>query len=227
MSKQPTAEEICHAKLMATAAIVFERRPGEPGLVRRYVTARERLRARRLLRDHAPEEYARIAKPRGLAGLPADKKRQIAAQGGKAAHLQGKAHRFTPDEARVCGAAGGAKATKEHLQTIGSKGGKASAASRLGRPRGPMEIVLHFAANHHDLRPLIIRRMEVVPGQPCQDPIWNGVRLVRVPKVGERPQFKRRSGFDNRWQVFRVSFPVTRVERRRVADAAQAQGVQS
>lgn len=220
MSKQPTAEEICHAKLMATAAIVFERRLGEPGLVRRYVTARERLRARRLLRDHAPEEYARIAKPRGLAGLPADKKRQIAAQGGKAAHLQGKAHRFTPDEARVCGAAGGAKATKEHLQTIGSKGGKARALAYATQ----FETVIHFEDHGQDLLRLVVRGGAVVEAN-LQSWIWLGAVVVPRPQAGRY----LRIAVAKDLQLHRIKLPylVERIERRRVSDAPQAQGVQS
>jgi general stress protein YciG len=46
-------------------------------------------------------------KPRGFAAMGPEFQREIAAQGGRAAHRLGKAHRFTPQEAR-------AAATKRH-----------------------------------------------------------------------------------------------------------------
>lgn len=46
-------------------------------------------------------------KPRGFAAMGPEFQREIAAQGGRAAHRLGKAHRFTSQEAR-------AAATKRH-----------------------------------------------------------------------------------------------------------------
>jgi len=40
---------------------------------------------------------------RGFAGMDAEKQRQIASKGGKAAHQKGRAHEFTPEEAREAG----------------------------------------------------------------------------------------------------------------------------
>ena len=40
---------------------------------------------------------------RGFAVLSAEKKREIASMGGKAAHEHGRAHRFTSEEARAAG----------------------------------------------------------------------------------------------------------------------------
>ena len=42
-----------------------------------------------------------------------DKQRKIASRGGKAAHEQGTAHEFTPEEARAAGWKGGLKAGKK------------------------------------------------------------------------------------------------------------------
>jgi len=44
---------------------------------------------------------------RGFAAMDADKQREIASKGGKAAHEKGTAHEFTPEEARAAGRKGG------------------------------------------------------------------------------------------------------------------------
>lgn len=40
---------------------------------------------------------------RGFAGMEAEKQREIASQGGRAAHASGNAHEFTSEEAREAG----------------------------------------------------------------------------------------------------------------------------
>lgn len=64
---------------------------------------------------------------RGFAGMDPHRQRQIASEGGRAAHAQGTAHEFTSEEARAAGRKGGeasraARArrlnvTAEHTQT--------------------------------------------------------------------------------------------------------------
>ena len=44
---------------------------------------------------------------RGFAGMDDDKQRQIAAEGGRAAHEKGTAHEFSSQEAREAGRKGG------------------------------------------------------------------------------------------------------------------------
>ncbi len=44
---------------------------------------------------------------RGFASISPERRREIARQGGKAAHAKGTAHRFTPEEAREAGRKGG------------------------------------------------------------------------------------------------------------------------
>ena len=44
---------------------------------------------------------------RGFAGMDREKQREIASKGGRAAHAQGTAHEFTPEEARIAGRKGG------------------------------------------------------------------------------------------------------------------------
>lgn len=42
--------------------------------------------------------------PRGFAAMDRQRQREIASQGGKAAHRSGRAHQFTTQEARAAGA---------------------------------------------------------------------------------------------------------------------------
>ena len=44
---------------------------------------------------------------RGFASMSADKQREIASKGGRAAHEKGTAHEWSPDEARQAGRKGG------------------------------------------------------------------------------------------------------------------------
>ena len=77
---------------------------------------------------------------RGFASMNAEKQREIARKGGKAAHQKGTAHEFTSDEARAAGRKGGERvsANRAHMAEIGRLGGKRSAtrrASPAGTPR--------------------------------------------------------------------------------------------
>ena len=66
------------------------------------------------------------SKPRGFAALTPERQREIASLGGRAAHAQGTAHSFTPDEAREAGKKGGRRVSRdrEHMAEIGRKGGQ-------------------------------------------------------------------------------------------------------
>jgi general stress protein YciG len=72
---------------------------------------------------------------RGFASMDEEKQREIASKGGKAAHEKGKAHEFTPEEAREAGRKGGEVVSKdrEHMAEIGREGGE---HSRGGRSSG-------------------------------------------------------------------------------------------
>lgn len=61
----------------------------------------------------------------GFASMDPAKQKAIASKGGKAAHEQGRAHQFTPDEARVAGKLGGEKVSRDskHMAEIGRLGG--------------------------------------------------------------------------------------------------------
>jgi|SRR5689334_24829206 len=74
---------------------------------------------------------------RGFASMDAQRQREIARKGGRAAHEKGTAHEFTPDEARAAGRKGGERvsADRHHMSRIGRMGGKSSAGRRqTGRP---------------------------------------------------------------------------------------------
>ena len=65
-------------------------------------------------------------RPRGFARMDADRQREIASAGGKAAHAAGMAHEFTPEEARAAGQRGGRKVSEDraHMAAIGRRGGQ-------------------------------------------------------------------------------------------------------
>jgi general stress protein YciG len=69
---------------------------------------------------------------RGFASMDAGKQREIASKGGKAAHAQGRAHEFTPDEARTAGRKGGEVVSRDraHMAAIGRAGGQARGRNR-------------------------------------------------------------------------------------------------
>jgi len=67
-------------------------------------------------------------KKRGFASMDKEQQREIASQGGKAAHKKGTAHKWTSETAREAGRKGGKAISqdREHMATIGRKGGKNS-----------------------------------------------------------------------------------------------------
>jgi len=78
---------------------------------------------------------------RGFASMDPQRQREIASQGGKAAHESGNAHEFTSEEAREAGSKGGKAAhekgtahefTSEEAREAGRKGGEASGGGHRG-----------------------------------------------------------------------------------------------
>jgi len=63
---------------------------------------------------------------RGFASMDPERQRQIAREGGKAAHIKGTAHEFNSEEARNAGRKGGESVSRdrEHMAEIGRKGGR-------------------------------------------------------------------------------------------------------
>jgi general stress protein YciG len=52
----------------------------------------------------ADQDSSPTRAPRGFAAMDRQRQREIASQGGKAAHRSGRAHQFTTQEARAAGA---------------------------------------------------------------------------------------------------------------------------
>lgn len=52
-------------------------------------------------------------KKRGFAGMDPNRQREIASEGGKAAHEKGVAHEFTSEEARAAGRKGGERSQRQ------------------------------------------------------------------------------------------------------------------
>ena len=80
---------------------------------------------------------------RGFASMDQERQRQIASKGGKAAHIKGRAHEFTPEQAREAGRKGGMAVSQDrrHMAKIGRKGGEAVSGDRahmaeIGRKGG-------------------------------------------------------------------------------------------
>jgi general stress protein YciG len=69
---------------------------------------------------------------RGFAAMSPEKQKQIASEGGRAAHKQGVAHEWNSDEARRAGKKGGqiVSQNREHMSEIGRRGGQSSGGRR-------------------------------------------------------------------------------------------------
>lgn len=74
-----------------------------------------------------PVEGAPATNRRGFASMDGSLQRAISSKGGRAAHAKGKAHEFSPEEAREAGRKGGRSVSqnREHMIRIGREGGKA------------------------------------------------------------------------------------------------------
>lgn len=74
-------------------------------------------------------------KKRGFGSMDPERQREIARQGGKAAHERGSAHEFTSEEARAAGRKGGVAVSQNraHMAEIGRRGGEARGAGHRRR----------------------------------------------------------------------------------------------
>ena len=77
---------------------------------------------------------------RGFASMDPERQREIASEGGRAAHEQGTAHEFDSEEARQAGRKGGEAVSRDrqHMAEIGRKGGQAS-GNRRSQPENQEE----------------------------------------------------------------------------------------
>lgn len=64
-------------------------------------------------------------KRKGFSAMPTELHRALASQGGKAAHANGKGHKWNQETARAAGHKGGTKTAQniEHMREIGRRGG--------------------------------------------------------------------------------------------------------
>lgn len=83
------------------------------------------------------EEKPTETKKRGFAALSPQKKKEIAQKGGQTAHRRGRAHKFTPEEAREAGRKGGKAVSQNRLymSEIGRKGGTLSRKRQLQKEK--------------------------------------------------------------------------------------------
>ena len=58
-------------------------------------------------REGQRRDSQQVVKGRGFAGMDPEQQREIASEGGRAAHASGHAHEFTSEEARAAGRKGG------------------------------------------------------------------------------------------------------------------------
>ena len=80
---------------------------------------------------------------RGFASMDDERQREIASEGGRAAHEKGTAHEFSSEEARKAGRKGGEKVSQDraHMAQIGREGGEKVSQDRehmaeIGREGG-------------------------------------------------------------------------------------------
>ena len=71
-------------------------------------------------REAQPRDSAQV-KGRGFAGMDPAQQREIASEGGRAAHASGHAHEFTSDEARAAGRKGGEARSHASRSALGSQ----------------------------------------------------------------------------------------------------------
>lgn len=69
---------------------------------------------------------------RGFAAMNPERQKEIASEGGRAAHRQGVAHEWNSEEARKAGRKGGMTVSqnREHMSEIGRRGGQSSGGRR-------------------------------------------------------------------------------------------------
>lgn len=78
---------------------------------------------------------------RGFAAMSPERQKQIASEGGRAAHKLGVAHEWNSDEARKAGKKGGqiVSQNREHMSEIGRRGGQSSGGRRSRQQNDQIE----------------------------------------------------------------------------------------
>ncbi len=85
--------------------------------------------------DNGKSDTTPRSSNRGFAAMDPEKQKEIASEGGRAAHRQGVAHEWSSDEAREAGRKGGqiVSRNREHMSAIGRRGGQSSGSRRSQR----------------------------------------------------------------------------------------------
>jgi general stress protein YciG len=73
---------------------------------------------------------------RGFASMDPQRQREIASEGGRAAHEKGTAHEFTSEEAREAGRKGGMARSANRRNAMGQSGGGSSSHGGGGGSHG-------------------------------------------------------------------------------------------
>lgn len=89
-------------------------------------------------RGESEEGEGRRSSNRGFAAMDPEKQKEIASEGGRAAHRQGVAHEWSSEEARAAGRKGGqiVSRNREHMSEIGRRGGQSSGSRRSQKSEG-------------------------------------------------------------------------------------------
>ena len=130
---------------------------------------------------------------RGFASMDANRQREIASKGGRAAHAKGTAHEWTSDEARVAGRKGGEVVSRDraHMAAIGREGGESRGAKnrrRQGVGRGEAAVGASGAAYSDRESPVEVSREGMAPqeglgSRNLRDDMSEGVETVRDEDV--------------------------------------------
>lgn len=88
--------------------------------------------------DGLNESSPRRGSARGFASMDRQKQKEIASEGGRAAHRQGVAHEWSREEAREAGRKGGQSVSqnRSHMSEIGRRGGQRSGGRRRQQSEG-------------------------------------------------------------------------------------------
>ena len=73
---------------------------------------------------------------RGFASMDPERQREIASEGGKAAHEKGTAHEFTSEEARRAGSMSHGNRQSDESRSAGGKGASKQSDQGGGKPGG-------------------------------------------------------------------------------------------
>ena len=84
------------------------------------------------MNEESGNERSQGPSNRGFAAMSPERQKEIASEGGRAAHQQGVAHEWNSEEARQAGRKGGQSVSqnREHMSEIGRRGGQSSGGRR-------------------------------------------------------------------------------------------------